>query len=59
MQQGFEGFCSPLKKLLANADEDLKVWQLYDMKPLSTFAKGRLALIGDAAHPYLPCMVDR
>ena len=29
-------------------------WGLYDRKPLSSWANGRLALLGDAAHPMLP-----
>ena len=32
----------------------LKVWPLYDMDTLPTFAKDRLAIIGDAAHPFTP-----
>lgn len=29
-------------------------WGLYDRKPLDTWVRGRLALLGDAAHPMLP-----
>jgi salicylate hydroxylase len=29
-------------------------WGLYDREPLSTWVHGRLALMGDAAHPMLP-----
>lgn len=29
-------------------------WGLYDRKPLGTWVNGRLALLGDAAHPMLP-----
>lgn len=29
-------------------------WGLYDRKPLSRWVSGRLALLGDAAHPMLP-----
>lgn len=29
-------------------------WGLYDRKPLSRWVNGRLALLGDAAHPMLP-----
>ena len=32
----------------------IKVWPLFDMKQLPTFVRGRMALIGDAAHPFLP-----
>lgn len=41
--------------LFKKADpESLKVWPLYDMDTLPTFVKGRLAIIGDAAHPFTP-----
>lgn len=32
----------------------LKVWTLLDMERISSWTKGRLALLGDAAHPFLP-----
>ncbi|RYP29683.1 hypothetical protein DL767_006635 [Monosporascus sp. MG133] len=32
----------------------LKVWELLDMDVLPTWVKDRLALLGDAAHPFLP-----
>jgi 2-polyprenyl-6-methoxyphenol hydroxylase-like FAD-dependent oxidoreductase len=32
----------------------LKVWKLLDMEILPTWVKGKLALLGDAAHPFLP-----
>jgi 2-polyprenyl-6-methoxyphenol hydroxylase-like FAD-dependent oxidoreductase len=42
-------------KILSMADEEtLKVWDLLDMDQLPTWTKDRLALIGDAAHPFTP-----
>lgn len=32
----------------------LKVWKLLDMEVLPNWVKGKLALLGDAAHPFLP-----
>lgn len=41
--------------LLDKVEEDtLKVWELLDMEPLPTWVNEKLALLGDAAHPYLP-----
>ncbi|KAK4497067.1 hypothetical protein PRZ48_011516 [Zasmidium cellare] len=54
MMNGFAGFYPAARKSLSYADEDLKVWQLVDMDQLKQWNKGRLALIGDAAHPFLP-----
>lgn len=34
--------------------EELKVWTLLDMGRIPSWTKGRLALLGDAAHPFLP-----
>jgi len=33
----------------------MKVWDLLDMDVIPTWNKNRLVLIGDAAHPFLPC----
>lgn len=55
LEHAFETFWPPARKALSFAGDDLKVWQLMDLDPLKTLVKGRLALIGDAAHPFLPC----
>jgi 2-polyprenyl-6-methoxyphenol hydroxylase-like FAD-dependent oxidoreductase len=51
----FKDFHPSLVKLLSKADPaELKIYPLFDMKSLLTYTKGRLALIGDAAHPFTP-----
>ena len=51
----FEGFDPSVRALLGKANPaTLKVWNLLDMEKLPTFVNGRMALIGDAAHPFLP-----
>ncbi|KAF1962602.1 FAD/NAD(P)-binding domain-containing protein [Byssothecium circinans] len=51
----YKDFDPAVVKLLSMADEDtLKVWELLDMEKLPTWTEGRLALIGDAAHPFTP-----
>jgi len=34
--------------------EDLKLWKLLYRPPMTTWTKGNICLIGDAAHPMLP-----
>ncbi|KAI1844277.1 hypothetical protein JX265_007884 [Neoarthrinium moseri] len=51
----YEEFDPALKHLVSKVDPaELKVWQLLDMDKLPTWTKGKLALIGDAAHPFTP-----
>jgi salicylate hydroxylase len=57
--QSFSKFYPGVRELIDRADVNLKVWQLYDMKSLPTWIKHRVALIGDAAHPFQPCKLSR
>lgn len=51
----FSKFDPDVVALLDKVEEDtLKVWELLDMEPLPTWVNEKLALLGDAAHPYLP-----
>jgi salicylate hydroxylase len=49
----FAGWDERLTVLLSNVDHTFR-WGLYDREPLSHWFNGRLALLGDAAHPMLP-----
>ena len=42
-----------IEAILAEAKHTFR-WGLYDREPLATWTKGRLTLLGDAAHPMLP-----
>ncbi|KAI9825935.1 MAG: hypothetical protein M1819_000454 [Sarea resinae] len=51
----YRDFSEDIRTLISKANPDtLKLWQLLDMRVLSSWTKGRLALLGDAAHPFLP-----
>ena len=53
LRRAFEGWDPRVGELLKQVDKTFR-WALYDREPLPTWAKGRLALLGDAAHPMLP-----
>lgn len=51
----YKDFGSVVQDLLGLVDSSgLKLWTLLDMAPLSSWVTGKLALLGDAAHPFLP-----
>ena len=55
MLEVYKDFHPGLVKLLDKVkDQDLKVYPLLDLDTLPTFIRGRMALIGDAAHPFTP-----
>lgn len=49
---------SPQLRALVREPETWLKWALYDRPPLSSFAYGAAALIGDAAHPMLPFLAQ-
>ena len=49
----FAGWDPRLQELIAGAGE-VGRWALLDRDPISTWTAGRLALLGDAAHPMFP-----
>lgn len=55
MLEVYKSFDPAVLALLKKADDEtLRVWKLLDMDILPTWVNGRLALLGDAAHPFLP-----
>ncbi|GAB1196710.1 hypothetical protein APSETT444_005985 [Aspergillus pseudonomiae] len=51
----FKDFEPGVLKMLDKADQEtLKIWPLLDMETLPQWVNERLALMGDAAHPFLP-----
>ena len=53
LRLAFEGWDPRVGEVLKQVDKTFR-WALYDRDPLPTWAKGRLTLLGDAAHPMLP-----
>jgi salicylate hydroxylase len=49
----FAGWDPVVEAIIANVDITFR-WGLYDREPLPTWTRGRLTLLGDAAHPMLP-----
>lgn len=53
----FSGWHPTITRLIGEADS-LYRWALFDRPPLKTWTDGRVALLGDAAHPMLPFMAQ-
>lgn len=53
----FDGWHPTITRIL-NGAEELYRWALFDRAPLAKWADGRVALMGDAAHPMLPFMAQ-
>jgi salicylate hydroxylase len=53
LRREFAGWDPRIGHLLAEVQSTFR-WALYDREPLPTWTKGRLTLLGDAAHPMLP-----
>ena len=60
LQQELAGTCAPLQDLI-RAVPDWRLWALCDRPPVSSadaMAQGRVALLGDAAHPMRPYLAQ-
>jgi salicylate hydroxylase len=53
LRREFEGWDPRIGAVLEQVDTCFR-WALYDREPLPTWTRGRLTLLGDAAHPMLP-----
>jgi salicylate hydroxylase len=53
LRREFAGWDPRIASLLSEVEATFR-WALYDREPLPTWTRGRLTLLGDAAHPMLP-----
>lgn len=53
LREEFAGWDPRIESLLAQVQSTFR-WGLYDREPLPFWTRGRLTLLGDAAHPMLP-----
>src|SRR5436190_669989 len=53
LRREFEGWDPRIGALLSQVQKTFR-WALYDREPLPNWTRGRLTLLGDAAHPMLP-----
>ena len=53
LRQEFAGWDPRIENLLSKVEKTFR-WALYDREPMPVWTKGRLTLLGDAAHPMLP-----
>ncbi len=53
----FAGWHPQVRELIAGTEQVFK-WALFDRPPLTTWTRGRVTLLGGAAHPMLPYMAQ-
>ncbi|MCC2628332.1 MAG: monooxygenase [Thermomicrobiales bacterium] len=53
----FAGWHPEVRELIAGTEQVFK-WALFDRPPLETWTRGRVTILGDAAHPMLPYMAQ-
>lgn len=55
LKQYFTGWCAPVQQLIESIDEQkTNRVEIHDIEPFMTFYKGRVVLLGDAAHSTTP-----
>jgi salicylate hydroxylase len=57
LEARFSGWAEPARKLL-RAAPDWRKWPLFDCNPIASWVAGRVALMGEAAHPMLPFLAQ-
>ncbi|MFF0449589.1 FAD-dependent monooxygenase [Streptomyces sp. NPDC004609] len=57
LDRAFEGTCGPIRQGLPLMWRD-RWWRMFDRDPIAKWVSGRIALLGDAAHPPLQYMAQ-
>jgi len=57
LDRAFVSWSAPTRKLLAAAS-NWRAWPVYGRPPIASFSLGRIALVGDAAHPMVPFLAQ-
>ena len=57
LDRAFAGWSAPTRKLIVAA-ANWRAWPLYGRPALGSFSLGRIALVGDAAHPMVPFLAQ-
>jgi salicylate hydroxylase len=57
LKSAFSGWSKEARSL-TNAPIQWRVWPLYSRPPIPSFSLGRVALVGDAAHPMVPFLAQ-
>lgn len=57
VRRGFE-HVAPMARQIIEKGQDWKLWVLCDREPVANWVDGRVALLGDAAHPMLQYMAQ-
>jgi salicylate hydroxylase len=57
LERAFAGWSKEVRSL-TSAPVQWRVWPLYCRPPISSFSLGRVALVGDAAHPMVPFLAQ-
>ena len=50
VREAFAPMCEPIQRLFSRVDFS-RMWKLYDREPVKNWTSGKVALLGDAAHP--------
>ena len=54
LKKELEGFNDSILALVPKTSEILPIWKLQERPPLPAWSRGKLLVVGDAAHPMLP-----